>query len=192
MNTNSIPHQSVKLQINQEFKNLIPPLSADEYKGLEANIIKDGCREALVVRHKSRVPYNFVKEIPEGAIEFQKDYFVCQDGSFYSIAFKKMTGIIKLHPRKNQKGYLRIDVYGESCYVHRIVAKCFVNNPNGYVEVNHINCNKGDNGASNLEWCTHKQNQKHAFSQGRITKDHLSMIGKIGGANRAVTSIPRV
>lgn len=35
--------------IDQEFKNLIPPLSKDEYTQLERNIAKDGIRDALIV-----------------------------------------------------------------------------------------------------------------------------------------------
>ena len=33
--------------IDQEFKNLIPPLSADEYKQLEENILRDGIRDSV-------------------------------------------------------------------------------------------------------------------------------------------------
>ena len=32
-----------------EFKNLIPPLTEDEYKGLEASILEEGCRDALIL-----------------------------------------------------------------------------------------------------------------------------------------------
>jgi N6-adenosine-specific RNA methylase IME4 len=39
----------MNIEINQEFKALIPPLSIEEYSQLEKNIIADGCREPLVV-----------------------------------------------------------------------------------------------------------------------------------------------
>ena len=35
--------------IDNEFKNLIPELTAEEYKGLEESILSEGCRDALVV-----------------------------------------------------------------------------------------------------------------------------------------------
>lgn len=35
--------------IDKEFRNLIPPLSAEEYAGLEENILMEGCRDALVL-----------------------------------------------------------------------------------------------------------------------------------------------
>lgn len=37
------------MRIDPEFKNLIPPLTAEEFQGLEQSILKDGCRDALVV-----------------------------------------------------------------------------------------------------------------------------------------------
>lgn len=37
------------LRIDPEFKSLIPPLSADEYKQLEENIVAEGIRDPLVV-----------------------------------------------------------------------------------------------------------------------------------------------
>lgn len=39
----------MELKINQEFKNLIPPLTPDEYKMLANSIITEGCRDAIVV-----------------------------------------------------------------------------------------------------------------------------------------------
>lgn len=41
--------QMYKLQTNEIFKKLIPPLSLNEQKQLEENIINDGCREPLCV-----------------------------------------------------------------------------------------------------------------------------------------------
>lgn len=51
-------------------------------------------------------------------------------------------------------------------YVHRLVAECYVENPNGYSEVNHLNGNKDDNTAGNIEWCSHRRNMLHAYATG--------------------------
>lgn len=40
--------QCYELKIDDEFKNLIPPLSADEYQQLKQNLIQEGCREAIL------------------------------------------------------------------------------------------------------------------------------------------------
>ena len=38
-----------RLKIDPEFKNLIPPLTTEEYAGLEESILHEGCRDALIV-----------------------------------------------------------------------------------------------------------------------------------------------
>lgn len=66
------------------------------------------------------------------------------------------------------RGYLNVKLYdgkakGTSLSVHRLVALCFIPNIHKLSKVNHINGNKLDNKASNLEWCTHNYNVKHAY-----------------------------
>lgn len=42
-------YQFTELKIEKLFKNLIPPLSQDEYKQLEENLISDGCRDPICI-----------------------------------------------------------------------------------------------------------------------------------------------
>lgn len=42
----------------------------------------------------------------------------------------------------------------------------FLENPNNYKFVNHINGDKSNNTITNLEWCTQSHNEKHAFATG--------------------------
>ena len=67
--------------------------------------------------------------------------------------------------------------------LHRIVAQAFKPNPLKLREVNHIDCNKNNNKASNLEWVSPKQNMEHASRLGRIKAsygedNHLSKLTK--------------
>src|SRR5215510_3359891 len=41
--------RTMDIIINDEFKNLIPPLHIDEFRALEQSMLAHGCRDALVV-----------------------------------------------------------------------------------------------------------------------------------------------
>ena len=70
------------------------------------------------------------------------------------------------------KGYERVGLtingVQHSFFIHRLVAKAFIPNPENKPEVNHINGNKSCNYDSNLEWCTRSENQIHAAKTGLI------------------------
>jgi hypothetical protein len=51
-------------------------------------------------------------------------------------------------------------------YLHRLVARLFIPNPENKLTVNHIDCNKLNNHVDNLEWATYSENMLHAVANG--------------------------
>lgn len=72
----------------------------------------------------------------------------------------------------NNKGYEQIIICinkkPQSFYIHRLVANNFIENPNNYKEINHINENKLDNRVCNLEYCNTKYNCNYGTRNIRI------------------------
>lgn len=60
-------------------------------------------------------------------------------------------------------GYLRTQFDGKTRTVHRVIAEAFIPKEDGKQFVNHLDGNKKNNHANNLEWCTRSENIKHAY-----------------------------
>ena len=72
-------------------------------------------------------------------------------------------------PKDDKQGYYRVSIgNGIRDRVHKFVAEAFVPNPFGKEQVNHINANKKDNRAVNLEWVTPRENSLLASKQGLL------------------------
>lgn len=67
---------------------------------------------------------------------------------------------------------LGFDVLGnkKTLYMHHLVAKLFIPNPNGYPVVMHKDDNKMNYAINNLEWGTDRKNNHDAFYRGRIPR----------------------
>lgn len=89
---------------------------------------------------------------------------------------------VVLNPRINKYGYRQIifkyDGKEKTKLVHRLVAEAFLENPNGYEIVNHIDYNRLNNNVDNLEWCTVADNVHHSIERMKIPHKRIGASGE--------------
>lgn len=94
--------------------------------------------------------------------EYGDGYIIFENGDIYNKYNKKLS------PVDNGKGYLIININinkKRTCKsIHRLLGECFLENPNNYTDINHIDGNRKNNALSNLEWCSHGYNIKHSYN----------------------------
>ena len=116
-----------------------------------------------------------MKEIWKDIKDYEGLYQVSNLGRVRSVKRDKVMSLLT-----RQHGYKSVQLHGnggnkrgfKTFSVHRLVAEAFVPNPDGKLEVNHINEDKTDNRAENLEWMSHKENSNHASRPERIGNAH--------------------
>lgn len=75
-----------------------------------------------------------------------------------------------LKQRLTKNGYMDVEFRANgrtvNRLVHRIIASCFIPNPDNLPEVNHINCIRDDDRLTNLEWCDTSYNRRYREKYG--------------------------
>lgn len=148
-----------KILKNQSWKHIIPEKRADILTIYTNNT-------------KSRVETSRILKIYEppknGSVwkrfsGFSGKYFISDKGEVFSGVKNKICA-----QTTNDEGYKIItlrDVGTQKTFkVHRLVAECFLENPEDKPYVNHINCVRSDNTVSNLEWVTQEENMQKRYS----------------------------
>lgn len=97
-----------------------------------------------------------------GFVESEGFKLIDKRGRKWTKLPRKMWGI------KCKSGYFHIRMKGDdginSCiYIHRLVAKYFIPNPDNLPIVNHIDGDPSNNHYKNLEWCTQSRNMEHSY-----------------------------
>lgn len=96
-------------------------------------------------------------------------YEIDETGKVYTTKRQGSAGG-EMKAKPSTGGYARIALCKDGKHttflLHRLVADAFVQNPNKEICVNHKDGNKGNNNASNLEWCSYEENMQHAVKHG--------------------------
>lgn len=111
----------------------------------------------------------FLQANQYGEVRTIDHYTACKDGRkcFYK------GHVLKQYV--NKKGYMMVylSVNGKqiNLRVHRIIATCFLPNPDNLPQVNHKDCDRTNNNVDNLEFCTNEYNiayrEKYGATLGR-------------------------
>lgn len=123
-------------------------------------------------------------EIWKPVQDYEGLYEVSNFGSVRSLPRKAGNFHIKgriLKQFKSRQGYYSVclskDGTSKTFAVHRLVAISFVPNPENKVTVNHINEDKLDNRAENLEWLTLRENLHYGTRAARARETITESIG---------------
>ena len=87
-----------------------------------------------------------------------------------------------LKPGMDRGGYLLVTLCAggkqKTLKVHRLVCQAFHKNHENKPCVNHIDEDKTNNAASNLEWCTYEENNNHGTHNERMAKTLNKPVGQ--------------
>jgi hypothetical protein len=101
-------------------------------------------------------------------------YWVTEEGIVFRDKIKKV------NPDITSKGYYRahLSINGKvkKQFIHRLVAKSYIPNPNNLPFVNHINGNKTDNRVENLEWTNTTENNRLRIGFNKFTYQDIKDI----------------
>ena len=96
----------------------------------------------------------------DDCVVYQNNYIVFRNGMIFNLHGEQMVGGI------NRGGYRHGIFNGHNRDHHKVIADCFIENPDELRDVNHKNGDKLDLDVNNLERTSHADNTKHAYDHG--------------------------
>ena len=115
-------------------------------------------------------------------VDIDKEYSVSNFGRVkhkFTNHYRLISGSI------HSDGYVFVTLHGEQIALHRLIAKTFHRDSyHNNLVVNHIDGNKQNNFASNLEWVTQQENVQHSHDNGFQPKGISSYTGKFTAEQR--------
>lgn len=110
-------------------------------------------------KHRGNVNFFLTDEYKEYT-QIEEGYYINRQGDiFSSIKGKKLKSMI------DKNGYVVFgSPIGKDRYLHRLLVKSFVPNPDDKPHVDHIDGDPLNNSIDNLRWCTQKENVRNSKS----------------------------
>ncbi len=139
--------------------------------------VDERIKEVLSIKEKEYDKLTYPYETDEYRIytcENGRQYKVFKNGRVFSCAYDlpDVTGRVRhfeereCQPSLTTSGYYELNIggrNGERWVVHRLVATCWIDNPEHKSTVDHLDMNKGNNSVENLEWVDLEENIKREW-----------------------------
>lgn len=114
-------------------------------------------------------------------------YLISDHGRVWNTATQSM-----MKPQLKKSGYLHINLMKPNKKIvteriHRLVALYYCPKLKGCNVVNHIDCNKTNNNAYNLEWTTNSGNTRHCYLHNAAFRKQVSENSILGASKTVLT-----
>lgn len=114
--------------------------------------------------------YGNIKRVKINKLCYGKPYVIEKEKTLKPFdngnGYKVISLVVKDGEKRKRKNF----------YIHRLVAQAFIPNPQNKPEVNHLNYDRGDNRAVNLEWTTDAENTNYSKFNMRHPRKKISGI----------------
>lgn len=121
-------------------------------------------------------------------------YEVSAQGSVRSLNWRNTGKTRELFLKRHRDGYRQVELFKDGnkkmIPVHRLVALAFVPGYKPGLTVNHIDEDKGNNRASNLEWCTLEENIQYSAYRNKGRPEKKVDVYQIDASGKIVARWP--
>ena len=135
-----------------------------------SKIVWDKEKKKLVEKHEKEFQLLTTKGFRP--VKGYDNYLIHKDGRAFSKRRRGGGGYCKMHV--NKQGYLFFSIEYKNqkpikMLLHRALALTFIDNPDNYEVVDHIDRNRQNNSLENLRWCSQSLNCRNVEVKGCIT-----------------------
>lgn len=102
--------------------------------------------------------------------------FACEFECVDTTGRKRKFDAKEIIPSLTKNGYFEMNLggrSGEKWLLHRLIATVWCENKNNFETIDHIDGNKGNNCAENLQWCKREENIQRAYKNGVYDKNQM-------------------